>query len=349
MDGLLVDIILPSLFSMCYEGILSFRVPYKKELLSGFVHLCDFVRDPQGPISWALVFTIHTILTSIFVTQESNQYTLLAESACFAFDDYFERLASVEQAVNCTIPRRPPVWDETLEALPSLKRLVTLPIERPREHEMLAIWNPYCAGTFLTYLAFHGNLEAGAMLVDETGQLKMTLHLFNALTQADAIPWGQIALLEGISERFKNCRAIWDVSPSEKGKHQEQWWMSIGMPARTAQELSALEPLSPRLTDMKRDRRLIEVDQLSKSYRRVCLHDFQGASDVSLVAKQEVNDLFHEHFVRAYEATRSMADESVLLRTNLIGLGHYLNEFCIHLFNKMGWMSLVERKVAERK
>jgi hypothetical protein len=42
-----------------------------------------------------------------------------------------------------------------------------------------------------------------------------------------------------------------------------------------------------------------------------------------------------------------MEDEEQLLGTNLASLGHYLNQFCISLFNVWGFMPMVEKVVNE--
>lgn len=64
---------------------------------------------------------------------------------------------------------------------------------------MRSTWNPYCAGTFLSYVAYYANLEGGASLVDSIAQLRMTLHLFNALQQVGAIRPGQVKNWIGFS------------------------------------------------------------------------------------------------------------------------------------------------------
>jgi hypothetical protein len=43
----------------------------------------------------------------------------------------------------------------------------------------------------------------------------------------------------------------------------------------------------------------------------------------------------------------AMEDEEQLLGTNLASLGHYLNQFCISLFNVWGFMPMVEKVVNE--
>jgi hypothetical protein len=78
-----------------------------------------------------------------------------------------------------------------------LRLLVHANIERTKKQNLLSIWKPLCAGVFLSYVAYYGNLERGISLIDSVAQLRRTLHLFNALRrQAKAVQPGQIEMLD---------------------------------------------------------------------------------------------------------------------------------------------------------
>jgi hypothetical protein len=71
-----------------------------------------------------------------------------------------------------------------------------------------AIWNPLCAGTILSLLAFFGNLEGGCAVVDCQAQLRIVLYLYHSLFVNGCSHDGQIPMLYLLYAAFKECKAI---------------------------------------------------------------------------------------------------------------------------------------------
>lgn len=120
MDELLMGDIMPSLINMCYEGMMSWELPFQDELLTGFAQIKTFVKHPERPVSWGLAFTVHSILTSIFEVQGSNNFGLLAKTAQTSFDRYIWQLEWARINSSTVIPQRPPIWDSNIKSLQAL-------------------------------------------------------------------------------------------------------------------------------------------------------------------------------------------------------------------------------------
>jgi hypothetical protein len=306
------------------------------------------VDHPERPVSWSLAFAVHTILTSIFETQESNHLKIIERISVFVFHNFFEQLGRLEIMELPTIPWGLPIVDENLKQMLFLEMLVEVPFHQTREQNGLSIWNPYCAGSFLSYIAYHVNLAGGAAVMDSVGRLRMTLHLFNALKQIQAIRPGQIESLDRISEAFIGCKSIWHGPLPVKSQFQACWSIAFETKpaARRHRAPSTRESRGKGTTPRERDR--IDVAHLSKSFRRICLRD---VSDVpSRMGKKLRKGLKHgvcQHVDVMLDTFSAMSEEQVLLATNLASLGFYMNEFYICLFNEWGWMPMVEQIVRD--
>lgn len=273
----------------------------------------------------------------MFETQGSRHFSFLADTARLTFGKYFQQLEWAEKSIPSTVTRRPPIRDRNVKALQNLRWLVHVNIERTKEHTLWSIWNPYCAGTFLTYLAHYGNIEGGTTLVDSVAQLRATLHVFNALRQVGTIKHGQLELLDWLFDSFKDCKAIWEGPHPKQGEFQTRWWISFGMTAGLARQISGQVRQGPS-TRYEINRKLtpISLEVLSKSFRRICLRDFSGVVDKYHNAQQKQQykhtDIY-KHSVRVNDTLDAMESDERLLATNLICLGFYLNQFYISLTN----------------
>jgi hypothetical protein len=212
-----------------------------------------FVKYPESVVSWSLAFAVHCILTAVFEVQGSNHLNFIAETCRSSFDAFIGQLKWCDETRPTIIPQRRPTWESNMRALLVLRYLVHAPVERTEKQNVLSIWNPLCAGVFLTYVAYYGNLERGTCLIDSVAQLRTTLHLFNALRQAKAVQPGQIKLMDWIFDVFQNSKAIWEGPLPTRGQYRTRY----GNRTRT--------PVTPQT--------------LSKSYRRICLRDFDGVVD----------------------------------------------------------------------
>lgn len=344
---------MPTLINMCHEGLLSCDLPFQEELLTAFSHVRMFVLHPEQAVSWTFAFTAHAILTSMFEVQGSNHFDLLAKTSKASFEYYFRQLEWAKKMQPTTIPQRPPIWDGNIKSLLILQHLPASNFRKTESETLLSSWNPFCAGAFLSYIAYYGNLEGGASLIDCVAQLRMNLHLFNALKQAKAIEPDQIELLDWMFDTFKDCKAIWEGPLPTRGQYQTRWWISFGMTARIAAKMQN-EPMTGRTysNDPTRKMTPVEPEGVSVSFRRICRRDFKDVVDkyhsASVRANQSGNGSpIYKFAVRMNDTLDAMDDDERLLVTNLISLGYYLNQFYISLINVLGFMPIVEQFVRE--
>jgi hypothetical protein len=350
MDSLLMEDIMPSLISMCYEGMLSSDLPLQEELMMVFCQVKLFIAYPEQTVSWSFAFAIHSILISILEVQGSNHFTFLAETSHTAFKRYLGQLDSP----LLLIPRRPPIWEHNLKTLISLQHLDRPVIKASEKEKLRTSWNPLCAGTILSHVAYFGNLEGGMTLVDSVAQLRVTLHLFNALLQAKAIRPGQVELLDWLFDTFKGTKAIWEGQLPTRGQYVTRWWIAFGMKANLAAQLQNNSSVrdNGRVSDPNRKMTHIASEYLSKSFRRICRRDVSGLVEnyhtASMrPAKGHKLTAVYKHAVRVNDTLDAMTEDQRLLATNFVSLGFYLDQFYINLLNFWGVMPLVEKSVSE--
>lgn len=286
MDELLMGDILPHLLAMCNKTLLSSDLPFENELLPLFVQLKGFVKKPERPVSWALAFSIHSILTAVFEVQGSHCVQTLGETAKAAFFHYMEQLKTCLERIGTVATSK--YWGQNLMKLYHLQLLVRSPLESEQAATLhRAVWNPLCAGTFLNYLAYFGNLDGGLAMIDSFAQLRMVLHLYNAFIQQGAINPGGIELLDRLYAQFRNCKAVWEGPLPERGEFVKRWWIAYGTAVEEAKRRSdeAKEfgsdqfSTSRNNSDITRRMTPIKPEELATSYRRICLRDFSGVVD----------------------------------------------------------------------
>jgi hypothetical protein len=354
MDSLLMEDIMPSLISMCYEGMLSLNLPFQEELMMVFCQVKLFIAYPEQAVSWSLAFAIHSILISVFEVQGSNHFTFLAETSRRAFKGYLGQLDLILNTPLTLIPRRPPIWEHNLKTLLSLQHLDQPAIEATEKETLRTAWNPLCAGTILSYVAYFGNLEGGMSLVDSVAQLRVTLHLFNALLQAKAIRPGQVELLDWLFDTFKSTKTIWEGQLPTRGHYVTRWWIAFGMKAKLAAKMQNNTSVryNGRVSDPNRKMTPISLECLSKSFRRICRRDVSGLVDNYHSAsmrptKGQKCAAVYKNAVRVNDTLDAMTEDERLLATNFVSLSYYLNQFYISLLNVLGFMPLVEKFVSE--
>ena len=345
MDELLMAEILPILINVCCGSVWQ-ELPYQDELLPLFSLLRTFVRDPKKPVSWALAFAVHTILTSIFEVQGGNHVHGIAEVAESCFNVYFEQLVSASQALKGS--SQPRYWAENLKKLQILKKLVEPPTLKPsREQTLRGLWNPFCAGNFLGYVAYFSNLRQGSWMVDSFSQLRIVLHLYNALKDVGLAQPDSQGFLELLDKNFENSKAVWEGPKPTRGKFVLRWWIAFGTEVMEAKRLSneaaarfsRVQPTSntvsrpSRRQETARQMTPIEPEKLSKSYRRIMNRDFSDVVDkYHNTAKQKSNPQF-DHLVRCNDTLDAIYEDQSYLAMNMTALGAHLNKFIDQFFS----------------
>jgi hypothetical protein len=353
LDSVLMGEILPHLLAMCMDGVLSFSLPYENELLPLFVELRNFYKNPRKPISWNLAFGVHAVLTSIIEVQGDDCVRGLGEIAKATFQTFFRQLP------NCH-DQTAKDWGRRMEFMQAFRWLVVTPREGTPESEYIALWNPLCAGTFLCYQAYAVNITFGCGIINSCSQLRMVLHLFNGLVKHGLVTPGELPILDMLYSRFADCKAVWGGSLPERGELVKRWWIAYGMKInwslRKTEETKikwAQNGFGPSVnvkSDSTRQRALIKAEDLSQSFRRICLRDFTGVVDTHHSAQQKRDGkgtILYEHVVRVNDTLDWMKADQVLLATNLTCVGALLRQFVKSLSVHLEWQPLIEHFARE--
>lgn len=102
--------------------------------------------------------------------------------------------------------------------------------------ENRAFWNPCCGGMLLSFVCYQINLDAGAFMIDSFAQLRMVLHLYNALQQRNLIS-GTIPLLTSLDKFFVGVRAIWEGDKPKRDNLVKRFWLAYGTRADVVRRL----------------------------------------------------------------------------------------------------------------
>ena len=345
MNDLLTFDILPILvIATC--GDIWDGLPHQDELLPLFSLLRTYARDPKKSVSWALAFAVHTILTSIFEVQGSNHVHGIAEVAESCFNTYFEQFVSADQAYeDIAQPRH---LAKILKAFHNLKEMVEAPTLNPsREQILRGLWNPFCAGNFLGYVAYYSNLEHGSIMVDNVAQLRMILHLYNALKDVGLAPLDSQGFLESLDTIFQSSKMVWRGSKPTRGSFVLGWWNAFGRSedarqfsdeaaARFARVQHTPSKVSRRRRLQETPRRLIfnEPGDLSKSYRRIVNRDFSDVADKFHKTAEQKSRRLHDHTMRCHVVKAAIYEDISYLAMNLTALGAHLNQFIDQFFHQ---------------
>ena len=358
MDELLMGDVLPTLLLMCTDGMLSTQLPRESELLTFFTVLKSFTASPEKAIPWSLAFAVQALLTSFFEMQGQNDIERLGNMAKSSFDLYIDHLHTMIRQRNDAIQGKN--WNDNLNRLQTLRWLVYPVHNQGRQVEERAIWNPLCAGLFMEYICFFGNLDSGIAMVDDFAQLRMVLHLFNAFLQVGALEQGQIPFLDWLYETFRNCKAVWEGPIPKKGEFVKRWWISYGASIPRAQQLAQATHTrlrkSTNFTTVRPMPRLeyrtmtpINPEDIAACFRRVCLRDFAGIEDhyhTDIQRQKYERSVVYELAVRSNATMDTMEKEQRILASNFILIGHILNEFIVKLFNALEWTPQINQMMA---
>lgn len=359
MDDFLMVDVLPVLIAMCSKGVLAADLPLQEELLPFFVHLRSFCSNVAKPVSLALAFGIHTLLVSVFEVQGNGDVDLLGSTAKKIFDNYMDQLEAV--SINNETPRSRH-WTHNLEQMNKIRWLVVSPRKATAPQVMRAVWNPMTAGCFLLYTSYFLNLDCGTTMIDSFAQLRIVLHLYNALRQVGVIK-EQLLFLETLHDKFRTCKAIWEGSAlPKKGVFAKRFLISFGTSVKEAQRKSEQIKMglkggqhaspSQQLSSGSAIKKMTPINphEISKSFRRICLRDFSDVVDnyhTERHGKDARANVNYEQAVRANDTLDAMEDEQDLLALNLTKVGETLNQFIDFLFKVLEWKPIIDKIVRE--
>jgi hypothetical protein len=368
LDQFLIGDALPTLVSMCLEGMLSIDLPQEGELLSFFSELKSYLKNPLKSLSWSTAFAVHLLLTSVLQVQGQDDIQTIGMEARNCFDRYMEQInwvnahgtvSTLSLGVEGERPQPWPVTMANLKKINFLFRPHTFPAEltqADRELQtMLACWNPLCAGSFMLYTMYFCNLGGGVGMVDYMWQLRMVLHLFNAFRCHKVIRPGEVELLDWLHQQFLESKSIWEGGIPGKGQLTYRWRLAVGHTPTDARRQSEdsdrrLQHLREETVTPARSRarqahdvtrkhvRSLGAQDCTSSYTRICLRDFANilpAGSSSLAAdlgRTAPNIQMFQHSVRVGETLAAMGHDERVLATNLVCLGEILDQFVVSFF-----------------
>lgn len=170
MDDLLMSDIMPTLINMCLEGLISLDVPpHEQYCMAVFQQIKEYAQYPNRPVTWSIAFTVHAILISIFEMydkdNENNRVypiylSRIARSEFYRYCDQIELLLRKD----CNHHE----MQQTMQNQPSYRLLVDVPMKECLLQKSIdhAIWNPLCAGTFLSYVKYILELQQRRHVVE---------------------------------------------------------------------------------------------------------------------------------------------------------------------------------------
>ena len=271
-----------------------------------------------------------------------------------AQNSYFRFIEQVEIQSSKTFPHCPH-WNSNLATLRKLRELATV-VGQPCtvNSEERALWNPLCAGMFLTYITYFASIRVSSTMLDMSWQLRFLLHLHNALKERNLVQ-KDIPLIRILDRSFASVRAIWQGCKPKRGEFVKWWWVSFGVKPLIAKQEheSAKKSYDMGYTVTRADMlkgftfRLhatpIDADDFSRSFRRVCVRDFselRGQMDTKTPAV--LDSSVKEHLDRVNDSLEAISSESDLLSLNLVSVSFVVNDFVYFMSQRMGWDAIID-------
>ena len=375
MDELLAGDILPELLAKA-KGKGFDKIPAGQDLLPLMYLLNRQMHDPNNvPVS--LSFGLHAILTAIFVMQGDGDIKKLSFDAKVSWSTLFEQLQEqVGENLKAEQSPYPPDFYLLVGMYTSLSELPK-PVGKPgrTSSEDNAFWNPVQAGTFLLFATQACSIGLGSQTVDTIGQLRLTLHMFNALNARGLFDGGcseDISFLTTLNDTFKNTRSLWvGGCRSKQGDFMKgllkAWGHStqkaICMYEERLHIIGDRDASRTRLPSMSGNERSTMRDldpyhpgQYSVSFRRLVLHDMTGANaDYSVINKpvggkkklDQARSAFLDFVTNVNMIRDGIDDDEAILPLNFTCVGNILNQFICDLSEHMGWNDIIRPLICD--
>ena len=244
LDEPFASMILPELIEICKVAPFS-RLPDREQLITVLELLQRHVKGGRTrPVPVALTFGLHSILTSVFVIQGDGDVERIASYSKQSYETLFAQLDKLSDP--SVSPQNAPVFYANVGSFKTLVHFARpvsstfdprLPSVDLATAERLAFWNPVIGGGYLLYATCLCSIGLGSATVDSMGQLRFTLHLYNALKQCKAnfcVPF-----LENLDKVFSKTKAVWDCGRPQKGSCCKHFWLSWGMNHENATRMAS--------------------------------------------------------------------------------------------------------------
>jgi hypothetical protein len=235
MDQVFAGDILPELIEWAKHQPISV-LPNRQELIPVLDILSRHVKNRKIPVPASLTFGLQTILVSFFLLQGDGDVSRLAASSRQSFNKLFEQLLE-----DSTSKRpQPPTFHRNMAVFTRLRNLTSTAQSELSAADQHAFWNPVIGGEFLLYATYVVSIGLGSVTVDTLGQLRFTLHLYNALRKCTLIR--DVEFLTKLDKIFENCKAVWVGGRPDKGNFAKQFYLAWGYSLREASNMSRSAP-----------------------------------------------------------------------------------------------------------
>ncbi|GAX17286.1 hypothetical protein FisN_10Lu159 [Fistulifera solaris] len=195
----------------------------------------------------------------------------------------------------------------------------------------------------------------GSATIDSLGQLRITLHLYNALKLRD--PLLRIPFLEDMDKLFKNMKAVWTGGKPKRGSccavFCMSWGISASQAARLAFKHTAIEDTFPEYIGAKDHKRnsneRIHPEDISASYRCLAHHNLRSENKDNRhntfrnARAAVINSQKKKHCSSMIDPMRD--DQDHVFPVNFTAVGSILLEFVKALSDHMGWSNMAEDAV----
>jgi hypothetical protein len=350
LDELLMADIMPKLVLLAKQGILGkVRFPRESELYPLFILLRDYVQRPSAPVSWSFTFAIHAMMTAVLETDKVfNQLLDISSSLFQRFFDQANKAAVILKKESSSEMLKNPAFAQNFTILFYLENFGN------ENFGKRAVWNPLCAGTIFSVLNFFGNVEAGCCIIDSQAQLRITLHLFNALKERGLIKEGDVPVLDIIDDCFKSSRGVWEGPKPKQGEFVQRFWICFGSSVAHAKRMAEEAKLLVQHCQMsastdkswgKRKMKPIEPADIAKSFRRICNRDFHDVVDKYHTDEQRKRGKGTDMYafaVRANDTLDAIDEDQKLFALNLPVLGILIEQFVCSLGRVLQWEPLLK-------
>ncbi|EQC31016.1 hypothetical protein SDRG_11203 [Saprolegnia diclina VS20] len=195
-------------------------------------------------ISLALIFACQSLLWSLLCTQGTPNDAMHCAKVVDDTRVTIDRLARDMQALRDNVDGIlvPPTTEKnTLNVLfwfDTLRR-ITSPNNSFSQLEVDRAWfNPYMAGQLLLTVTIEITFVMGLITMDDIGQTRMVLHLYNALRVLDKIPPNRD--LDNLVAMFERGKSVWvGGRPTARGGFVKAHLLAWGYNASTATTMAA--------------------------------------------------------------------------------------------------------------
>jgi hypothetical protein len=361
LDDLVMTDILPKWVLMCRKGVIGVTgLPRENELCPLYVLLRKYVKEPQKPVSWSIAFAVHAMTTAVL--EVGPVFNTLVSTSKTVFDNYFEQIEWAKrlaennpESIGDKSTTSGEIWWSNMMSVTFLENL-GLPVFGDR-----TIWNPLCAGTTLSYLAYFGNMECGCALIDCHAQLRITLHLFHALRVNGIICRGEIPMLDMMFDAFRNSKAVWGGRHLPvRGEFVQRFWICFGnnvaetrkMVNEARDTFQGMSQAQRTSSTSKGNRKLVPVEpaEISKSYRRICNRDFHDVVDKYHTPEQRNRCNGSDQYqlmVRTNDTCDAIDEEQFLLSLNLPNMSVLMEQFVNSLGRILQWEPILVNGAAQ--